>query len=131
MARLIDADKLIMFLSDLQLGESPNDTDDQVKREKQHTVWLTIEKVIQAVKEQPTTDAEPVQHGHIVWKQRHEGAYRYLDVRRHNCGTTESIEIERPAQTKVPYCSQCGKRLDDTFMNYCPHCGAKMDGKEG
>ena len=28
----------------------------------------------------------------------------------------------------VGYCGECGKRLDDTFMNYCPNCGAKMGG---
>ena len=27
------------------------------------------------------------------------------------------------------YCGECGKRLDDTFMNFCPNCGAKMDGE--
>lgn len=28
----------------------------------------------------------------------------------------------------VEYCSECGKRLDDTFQKYCPNCGARMDG---
>lgn len=28
----------------------------------------------------------------------------------------------------VDYCSECGKRLDDTFQNYCPNCGARIGG---
>lgn len=27
---------------------------------------------------------------------------------------------------EIPYCSSCGKRLDDRFMNYCPNCGKKI-----
>lgn len=31
-----------------------------------------------------------------------------------------------PVETNpVDYCSECGKRLDDTFQRYCPNCGAK------
>lgn len=29
----------------------------------------------------------------------------------------------------VGYCGECGKRLDDSFMNFCPNCGAKMKGE--
>lgn len=40
-----------------------------------------------------------------------------------NCGYCKT-----PVHTvdKVPYCSSCGKRLDDRFMNYCPNCGKKI-----
>ena len=27
---------------------------------------------------------------------------------------------------RTPYCSKCGKRLDDYFQNYCPNCGRKI-----
>lgn len=27
---------------------------------------------------------------------------------------------------KVPYCSECEKRLDDRFMKFCSNCGADI-----
>ncbi len=71
-------------------------------------------------------DAEPVRRGHIVWKDRFVGRYKYVEIKCHNCGSIEQAEVEHPIKTKIGYCSECGKRLDDTFMKYCPNCGAKM-----
>ena len=42
----------------------------------------------------------------------------------HKCG--EVITHGVTLMQKVPYCSACGKQLDDRFMNYCPNCGKKI-----
>ena len=89
-----------------------------------------INHFLDVVDSQSTVDAEPVQHGHIVWKDRFVGGYKYAETKCHNCGTIEKVEVEHPIKTKVGYCSECGKRLDDIFMKYCPNCGAKMDLEE-
>lgn len=73
------------------------------------------------------TTISPVKHGRIVWKERYTGGFEYKDVKCHNCGAKESIEIRRPVHEEVAYCSECGKRLCSRSMEYCPACGAKMD----
>lgn len=58
----------------------------------------------------------------IIWKERTLGGYRYTKCPECN----KEVEVEKPITSGVPYCSRCGKRLDDRFMHYCPNCGAKM-----
>ena len=86
--------------------------------------------MLQLIDAAPTIDAEPVRHGHVVWKRQIRGGYKYINVKCQNCGATEHVEIEHPLNTETPYCSECGKRLDDIFMECCPSCGTKMDGSE-
>lgn len=31
--------------------------------------------------------------------------------------------------SKIPYCSECTKRLDGTFLKYCDNCGVKFEGE--
>lgn len=36
--------------------------------------------------------------------------------------------IKREHQTDlVPYCSNCGMRLDGSFLHFCDNCGIKLD----
>ena len=60
----------------------------------------------------------------IIWKERTLGGYRYTKCPECN----KEVEVEKPITSGVPYCSRCGKRLDDRFMHYCPNCGAMMEG---
>lgn len=67
-----------------------------------------------------------VKHGQINWKNRPITA-QYATVTdefgdEHYGKLYDFIE-----NNLVGYCSECGKRLDDTYMNYCPNCGAKME----
>lgn len=57
----------------------------------------------------------------IEWVSREK---RIGDVKCPKCG--EVITFGVTIIQKVPYCSSCGKRLDDRFMNYCPNCGKKI-----
>ena len=71
---------------------------------------------------------EAPKHGHIVWKERTTGGYKYKDAKCQICGSTVTVEVSRPMEhDKVPYCSKCGKRLDDRFMQFCPACGIPLD----
>ena len=79
---------------------------------------------------QPTVEAEPVRQGHIVWKERTVGGYKYAETKCENCGSIMEVEVEHPIETKVGYCSKCGKRLDDNFMHYCPNCGTRVGDKK-
>ena len=63
------------------------------------------------------------ERGHIVWKDRRVGGYKYIQCPQ----CKKEIETEHPIDTKYPYCSRCGSLLADSFMNYCPSCGARMD----
>lgn len=64
---------------------------------------------------------------HIVWKER--------EVREETYYNSGHLWKDEPCYflkyvhyiDKIPYCSRCGKRIDDTFMHYCPNCGAKLD----
>lgn len=74
---------------------------------------------------------DPLKHGHAVWKERTTGGYKYLNAKCQICGSTVNVEVSHPMEhDKVPYCSECGKRLDDRFMNYCPACGVPIDSEE-
>lgn len=57
----------------------------------------------------------------IEWVHREK---RIGDTRCPKCG--EVITFGVTLMQKVPYCSSCGKQLDDRFMNYCPNCGKKI-----
>ena len=71
---------------------------------------------------------EAPKHAHIVWKERTTGGYKYKDAKCQICGSTVTVEVSRPMEhDKVPYCSKCGKRLDDRFMQFCPACGVALD----
>ena len=79
----------------------------------------------------PAVDAAPVVHGHIVYHDRTRLVKRY-DNEPYTC--TESGDPLYHATYKhiteqVPYCSECGSRMDGTVLKCCDICGARMDGK--
>lgn len=68
-----------------------------------------------------------VVHGKIKWVNRPIHA-QYAAVKDEH-GETKCVKLHDTIEyNPVGYCSECRKRLDDTFMHYCPNCGAKMDG---
>lgn len=73
----------------------------------------------------PTVSTE--RNGEVIWKTRCTGGYEYMDVKCEHCGMVKCVEIRHPLKNdSVPYCSECGKRMDDGWRNYCSFCGAKM-----
>lgn len=72
-------------------------------------------------------DVRPVVRGHKITHNRPIAGYwasGKLD------GGLDGMEgrvwVEPIMDNPVDYCSECGKRLDDTFQNFCPNCGADM-----
>lgn len=93
--RLIDADKLRKDVIDLpNIYNGFSDTYDK-------------SYILDLVDEQPTIEAEPIRHGHWIYKE-----YGY------------------PTAIAFYTCSVCGSSRGFDIDNYCPHCGAKMDEEE-
>lgn len=69
-------------------------------------------------------DFVEVKHGRKIVHKRHRG-FHLIDCPLCN----GSFQSNEPYSEDVEYCSECEKKLDDTFQNYCPNCGAKMDGE--
>lgn len=83
---------------------------------------------LELIKSIPAADVRPVVHGHKVTHNRPIAGYwasGKLD------GGWDGMEgrvwVEPIMDNPVDYCSECGKRLDDTFQNFCPNCGARLD----
>ena len=75
----------------------------------------------------PAADVRPVVRGHKVTHNRPIAGYWASG--KLDCGwdgMEGRVWVEPIMNNPVDYCSECGKRLDDTFQNYCPNCGAKM-----
>ena len=116
--RLIDADALYDFVNEQMEKETGAYT--RGKNKALNIVKSALHNECAA----PTIDPESLrERGHIVWKDRRVGGYKYIQCP--EC--KKEIEVERPIDTKYPYCSRCGSLLADSFMNYCPKCGARMD----
>lgn len=56
--RLIDADKLMMHLADIQFAYSPDGRESWYKRDRALAVCVGLEKAMDAVKEAPTVGEE-------------------------------------------------------------------------
>ena len=61
----------------------------------------------------------------VVWKERDvvDKTYEYFGL---DAGQPLYKEKLIHQISKFPYCSSCGKRIDDRFMHFCPNCGAKF-----
>ena len=88
---------------------------------------FTLDDVETIIRSIPPVDVQPVVRGHKVTHNRPIAGYwasGKLD------GGWDGMEgrvwVEPIMDNPVDYCSECGKRLDDTFQNFCPNCGADM-----
>ena len=78
----------------------------------------------------PMNNGDAVRHGHIVYRERYRKYYRTYTGIDEN-GETHTISVcEDYGSGKEPYCSECGSKLAESFLNYCPNCGAKMEGDD-
>ena len=69
--------------------------------------------------------AEP-KRGKWVKKHRHYGGFRsYTGF--DSFGEQHTITVDERAEYDDLYCSECGARSADNFLNFCPNCGAKME----
>lgn len=73
-------------------------------------------------------DATTVQpkRGKWIKKHRHYGGFRsYTGF--DSMGEQHTITVDERAEYDDLYCSECGARSADNFLNFCPNCGAKME----
>ena len=109
--RPIDADR---FRADVQSWENcPNGFSDTYDKAR----------IIDAIDEQPTIEAEPVRHGH------------WVNAVGENVPFDENIKGDPYCPCGSVWCSECGAWLtasDEYFATgrYCPNCGAKMEEQE-
>lgn len=87
--------------------------------------WNSLYSILQMA---PVVDAEPVRHGHVVWKNRFMGGFVPDVTITDNMGQKHTGTLDTTHYEPVPYCSDCGKELGVSSLAYCPNCGAKMDG---
>lgn len=64
---------------------------------------------------------------HIVWKEREVRRETYYNSGHRWEGEPFYFLKYVHDITKIPYCSNCDKRIDDRFMHFCPNCGAKLN----
>nr|DAI01054.1 MAG TPA: PROTEIN/RNA Complex, archaeal, ribosomal, 50S, protein.0A [Caudoviricetes sp.] len=70
-------------------------------------------------------DVAPVRRGHVVWVER-PAVFAQYERHHSEDGITMYVRTCAEVKDKVPYCSECEKRLDDRFMKFCSNCGADI-----
>lgn len=121
MSDYIDRDLLLAEIEELKKSPWYNDCGENYERIVRSDAIGTV--VDLCVKSAPVADVAEVRHGRKITHKRHRGFYSI------ECPICEGkFPSNKPYTEEIEYCSECGKRLDDTFQNFCPHCGAKMDG---
>lgn len=63
--------------------------------------------------------------GEWVAKHRHWGCFRRV-TGVDDMGERRTITIDERCEYDDRYCSKCGKRSLDSFLNFCGYCGAPM-----
>lgn len=77
------------------------------------------------IKAIPAADVAPVRRGHVVWVER-PAVFAQYERHHSEDGITMYVRTCAEVKDKVPYCSECEKRLDDRFMKFCSNCGADI-----
>lgn len=94
MSRLIDADKLIMYLNDYALTEAPDDRESAGERRISRIVYSALQNCMKAVEEQPTAfDVDKVV-GELKRDKFIESECILSDVHQgYNAGLSRAVEI--------------------------------------
>ena len=91
-----------------------------------HTTWYEFyQKVMTAVEKLPS--AEP-KRGKWIKKHRHYGgfkSYTGFDA----MGEQHTVTVDERTEYDDLYCSECGARSADNFLNFCPNCGSYNRGE--
>lgn len=104
------------------LGEEPEIWDNEYELGRKHQ-WEADVLALEAV-----SPAEPERKkGKWIWKTRQLNSNYHVEGIAEN-GDKEKVYVHRGGKVAFNYCSECGKRGDDTFLNFCPNCGADMRG---
>ena len=142
--RLIDADKLIMDLSDYALQESPNDNMDDEEKDFQSQIYAAIMFCIDFVEQTKTAyDVDKVAEELEKLADENYKAYCIAfnsDDRAEYDAYTNAIEIVKQGGVSDDVCewkqtstavyrTSCGYKLEEYFETnacYCKQCGKKI-----
>ena len=90
-------------------------------------MMLCKEKVLLINDLEKLPSAEP-KRGKWIKKHRHYGGFRSytgFDA----MGEQHTVTVDERTEYDDLYCSECGARSADNFLNFCPNCGANMKGE--
>lgn len=98
---------------------------------------MAIEALSQPEQHYPSWYAEQIKElppaqpkrGKWIKKHRHYGGFRSytgFDA----IGEQHTITVDERTEYDDLYCSECGARSADNFLNFCPNCGADMRGEQ-
>ncbi len=74
----------------------------------------------------PSAQTEP-KRGKWIKKHRHYGGFRsYTGF--DSMGEQHTITVDERVEYDDLYCSECGARSADNFLNFCPKCGSYNGG---
>ena len=68
-----------------------------------------------------------VVHGHKIWKCRNRGGINYYTGVELSTGETHTVQVDERYESNDPYCSECGKLVDNGVGKFCSTCGAVFD----
>ena len=84
----------------------------------------TVDTLLSALRPVSREKVERIR-GEWVAKHRHWGGFRRV-TGVDDMGERRTITIDERCEYDDRYCSKCGKRSLDSFLNFCGYCGAPM-----
>ena len=101
----------------------------RIKPEFMHDVcgmaMIRVEDIVRIINEQPTIKPK---RGKWIKKHRHYGGFRSytgFDA----MGEQHTVTVDERTEYDDLYCSECGARSADNFLNFCPRCGSYNGGE--
>ena len=89
-------------------------------------VYISVGEAVIRMEQLPS--AQP-KRGKWIKKHRHYGGFRSytgFDA----MGEQHTITVDERSEYDDLYCSECGARSADNFLNFCPNCGVDMRGEQ-
>lgn len=104
---------------------------DKLREAENHAFGSFYKGLIKAhniIADTPSAKPQP-KRGKWIKKHRHYGGFRSytgFDA----MGEQHTITVDERVEYDDLYCSECGARSADNFLNFCPNCGADMRGEQ-
>lgn len=103
----------------------------EVSRDIPVKSWKDVARVVELmeifadrINQLPPARPKPIK-GRWIKKHRHYGGFRsYTGY--DAMGEQHTITVDQRTEYDDLYCSECGARSADNFLNFCPNCGADM-----
>ena len=83
-----------------------------------------FKQILHDIEQMPSVEPDR-RRGHITYKHRHHHNVKHYTGEDLN-GEVHTISVIEDYEVDEPYCSECGKRIDDIQCSFCAKCGADM-----